>query len=70
MLRQIQYFRHVVEQKSYSEAAEICHISQSAVSQQIKQLENELGVQLIIRHGRSFELTEAGKYFYQKSLIN
>ncbi|MBR3394067.1 MAG: LysR family transcriptional regulator [Firmicutes bacterium] len=69
MLRQIQYFRHVVEQKSYSEAAEICHISQSAVSQQIKQLENELGVQLIIRHGRSFELTEAGKYFYQKSLI-
>lgn len=41
MLRQIRYFQSVVRNNSFSEAAEECPISQSAVSQQIKALEQE-----------------------------
>ena len=54
---------------SFTEAAEECHISQSAVSQQIKALEQELGFQLIERMNRKFALTPAGEFFYKKSLI-
>lgn len=69
MLRQIKYFQAVVRNNSFSEAAEECHISQSAISQQIKALENELGFQLLERNNRKFILTPAGEYFYKKSLI-
>ena len=69
MLRQIKYFQSVVKRNSFSEAAEECHISQSAISQQIKALENELGFQLLERKNRKFSLTPAGEYFYKKSLI-
>ncbi len=69
MLRQIKYFQSVVRNHSFSEAAEECHISQSAISQQIKSLERELGVQLLERKNRKFVLTPAGEYFYKKSLI-
>ena len=60
MLRQIQYFQAVVRCHSFSEAAEECHISQSAISQQVKALENELGFALLERKNRSFTLTPAG----------
>ena len=69
MLRQIQHFQTVVQENSFTEAAELCHISQSGISQSIKSLENELGVKLIIRKNRGFELTEAGRHFYKKSLV-
>lgn len=69
MLRQIQYFQAVVRNKSFSEAAEECRISQSAISQQIKALENELGFSLLERRNRKFTLTPAGEYFYKKSLV-
>lgn len=69
MLRQIKYFQAVIRNNSFSEAAEECHISQSAISQQIKALENELGFQLLERHNRKFVLTPAGEHFYKKSLI-
>lgn len=69
MLRQIQYFRSVVENNSFSLAAEECNISQSAISQQIKALENELGFKLLERNNRKFTLTPAGEYFYKKTLI-
>ena len=68
-LRQIQYFQAVVEHNNFTEAAESCHISQSAISQQVKALEDELGVLLLERKGRGFLLTPAGSHFYQKSLI-
>ncbi len=68
LLRQMQYFQAVVRCRSFTEAAEECHISQSAISQQIKALEDELGFALLIRKNRSFELTPAGKFFYEKSL--
>lgn len=69
MLRQIQYFQAVVKNNSFSRAAEECHISQSAISQQVQALERELGFILLDRKNRTFTLTPAGAYFYQKSLI-
>ena len=69
LLKQIEYFTAVVESGSFSEAAERCFISQSAVSQQIRALEKELGVQLLLREHRSFTLTPAGEYFYRKSTV-
>jgi DNA-binding transcriptional LysR family regulator len=69
MLRQIQHFQTIVRENSFTEAAELCHISQSGISQSIKALEDDIDVKLITRKNRSFELTEAGKHFYKKSLI-
>lgn len=69
MLRQIKYFQAVVRNNSFSQAAEECHISQSAISQQIKALEAELGFPLLERKNRRFVLTPAGEHFYKKSLI-
>lgn len=69
MIRQIRYFQSVVRNNSFSEAAEECHISQSAISQQIQALERELGFYLLERKNRRFILTPAGEYFYKKSLV-
>ncbi|MCH5352170.1 MAG: LysR family transcriptional regulator, partial [Acutalibacter sp.] len=68
MLNQVRYFQAVVRLGSFTEAAEECNISQSAISQQIKALEQELGVQLLERSKRKFTLTPAGEHFYKKSL--
>lgn len=68
-LRQIEYLQAVIESGNFYEAAEKCHVSQSAVSQQIKKLEEELGVKLLERHNRTFSLTPAGEHFYRKSLV-
>lgn len=69
MLEQIRYFQSVVQLGSFTAAAEKHFISQSAISQQIRALEHELGVVLLNRKKRSFTLTEAGEYFYKKSLV-
>lgn len=69
LLRQIEYFQSVVRNNSFTLAAEEHHISQSAISQQIKGLEDELGVELLRRKNRRFELTEAGRHFYKRSLV-
>jgi len=69
MLRQIRYFQAVIRNNSFSEAAAECHISQSAISQQIQNLEHELGFLLLERKNRKFTLTPAGEHFYKKSLI-
>ena len=67
LFRQMKYFAAVVECNSFTEAAEQCYISQSAISQQIRALEKELGVELIHRENRKFTLTPAGEYFYSQS---
>lgn len=69
LLRQIDYLQAVVECGNFYLAAEKCHVSQSAISQQIKKLEDELGVKLLDRHNRTFSLTAAGEHFYRKSLV-
>lgn len=65
LLKQMQYFITVVDCQSFTVAAEQSYISQSAISQQIKTLENELGIHLLIREGKQFSLTPAGEYFYR-----
>lgn len=67
LFRQMKYFAAVVECGSFTEAAEQCYISQSAISQQIRALERELGVELIHRENRRFSLTPAGEYFYSRA---
>lgn len=69
LLRQIEYLQAVIENGNFYLAAEQCNVSQSAISQQIKKLEDELGVKLLERHNRTFTLTPAGEHFYRKSLI-
>ncbi len=69
LFKQMKYFKSVVDKMNFYEAAEDCGVSQSAISQQIKALEEELGVLLLKRHNRTFSLTEAGKLFYRKSII-
>ncbi len=69
LLKQIRYFQTVVEKNSFTEAAEACFVSQSAISQQIRSLESELGVKLFERKNRSFSLTPAGEYFYHKTTV-
>lgn len=69
ILRQMQYFAAVVQCNSFTEAAEECYVSQSAISQQIMNLEGQLGVKLLVRDKRKFALTEAGKYFYKQALV-
>jgi DNA-binding transcriptional LysR family regulator len=63
--RQLQAFCTVVEQKSFSRAAERLGVTQPAVSLQIRALEKRLGTQLVDRSGRRVEPTEAGKRLYQ-----
>jgi Transcriptional regulator len=67
MFQQMQYFIAIVKNHSFTQAAVECNISQSAISQQMKELESYLGVKLLERKGRSFEVTEAGQYFYTHS---
>lgn len=68
MLDRIRYFQAIVKYHSFTIAAEECHISQSAISQQIQSLETELGVKLLNREKRKFSLTPAGQYFYNRTL--
>ena len=64
MFRQIEYLHAIVETGSFAEAAVKCHVTQSAISQQIKALEARLGVTLLIRHNRTFSLTDAGNLHF------
>lgn len=69
LFRQMEYLQAVVACGNFYLAAEQCHVSQSAISQQIKKLEDELGIKLLERHNRTFSLTPAGEHFYRKSLV-
>lgn len=62
-LRQLKYFKKACELENFSEAARLLHISQSTLSQQIKQLEEELDVLLFDRIGKRIIPTEAGRAF-------
>lgn len=59
-LRQLEYFVAVAEEANFTRAAERVHISQSGVSAQVRQLERELGADLIDRSTRTATLTAAG----------
>lgn len=58
-------FYVVAKNKHMTRASEELHISQPAISQSIKKLENELGGTLFLRSNKGMELTEEGKMFYE-----
>lgn len=60
-LRQLRYFVGVAEALNFSEAAKTLCVTQSTLSQQIKQLEGELGTRLLVRTSHNVALTEPGK---------
>ncbi|PYQ50700.1 MAG: hypothetical protein DMF78_14980 [Acidobacteria bacterium] len=60
-LRQLEMFRAVAEQGTFTRAADRLHVSQSAVSRQVQLLEDELGGVLLRRSARGVTLTEAGE---------
>jgi DNA-binding transcriptional LysR family regulator len=64
-LRQLQYFIAVAEEGTVSGAAQSLSISQSAVTDAIKELESDLGVTLFERHRRGLSITHKGHQFYR-----
>jgi len=64
-LRQLNYFTRIVDAQNMTRAAEMLHIAQPALSQQIMLLEEELGVKLLNRTARGMLATEEGELLYQ-----
>lgn len=67
-LRQLRYFVAIVDHGSLSRAARVLHIVQPALTQQIQQLEEELGTSLLHRSAQGMQATDAGKIFYEHAL--
>lgn len=67
-MRQLRYFIAVAQNLSFTEAAKQLFVAQSAVSQQIADFENKLGVQLFIRNKRSVKLTNAGTVLLEEAI--
>lgn len=63
---QLMYFKAIAEEGGISKAAERMHVPQPYLSSQLKHIEHELGVTLAIRNTRNFQLTDAGKRFYDR----
>ncbi len=63
-LRHLRYFVAVAAHGSFNRAAKILHLTQPALSRQVKDLEDELGVPLLVRGQNAVKLTEAGDLFY------
>lgn len=66
-LRHLRYFVAVASYGSFSRAAKVLHISQPPLSRQVKDLEEELGVPLLVRGSNLVKLTEAGELFYEEA---
>lgn len=64
-MRLIRYYVTVCDTMNFTRAAERLHVSQPSVTVAVQQLEEELGVELFDRRGRTFKLTHAGEYFYE-----
>jgi len=67
-LRHLRYFVAVVEEQSFTKAAEKLFIAQPPLSRQIQNLESELGIQLFERGSRPLQTTPAGQFFYQHAV--
>jgi LysR family transcriptional regulator, cyn operon transcriptional activator len=65
LARQVRYFLAVAEHQSFTRAAEALHVSQPALSQQVRLMEESLGVQLFDRSGRTTRLTDSGEVYLQ-----
>ncbi len=67
-LRHLRYFTAVADLLHFGRAAERLHITQPALSRQIRDLEEELGTRLLLRHGTRTALTPAGSRFLSSAL--
>src|SRR5262245_21436621 len=65
--RQLDYFVAVAQEGQITRAAHKLHLAQPALSQAIAQLERDVGVELLERHGRGVTLTPAGEAFLEKA---
>ena len=58
-------FVKVAQAGGYSKASQILEVSQPTLSRRVKELEDRLGVNLVTRTSKNFELTDSGKEFYE-----
>lgn len=65
--QQLLYFQSVADSLSFSKAAKECFVSQTAISRQIRQLEQEMDLRLFDRDTTHVTLTSAGRYFFQQA---
>lgn len=66
-IRHLHHFVTVAREMHFSRAAEALHLAQPTLSQSIRQLEKEIGVELFYRTSRNVKLTAAGKVFYEEA---
>ena len=66
-LKQLEYFVAIAEERQITAAARRLNISQPPLSYELRQLESELGVTLVVRGPRQARLTEAGQLLYQRA---
>ena len=69
-LRHLKHFIVLAETLHFGRASDLCHISVSAFSRGIRQLEDTLGTELFLRDNRSVALTHEGSLFLDLSLIH
>jgi LysR family transcriptional regulator, nitrogen assimilation regulatory protein len=67
-LRQLKYFAKVIEVGNMTRAASELHIAQPALGMQVRQLEEDLGVALLVRHSRGVDATPAGALLHQRAV--
>lgn len=66
-IRALRYFSETVRLNSFSRAADALHVTQSTVSKMVRQLEDEMAAPLLIRSGRSLQLTDTGRIVYEQA---
>lgn len=69
-LKQLQYLIKIVEENGFIAASEKLYIAQSALSRQMKLLEQDVGFDIFDRRGKNMQLTPAGQQFYQNIKIH
>ncbi|WP_312029591.1 LysR family transcriptional regulator [Paenibacillus sedimenti] len=67
-IRQLRYFIAIAEEKQITAAAKKLHMAQPPLSQQLKLLEQDLGVKLFEKRGRFLQLTDAGNTLYRYAM--
>ncbi|PHV03812.1 LysR family transcriptional regulator [Janthinobacterium sp. BJB412] len=65
-LRSLRYFVETVRLNSFTQAAESLHVTQSTISKMVRQLEQEVGAQLLLREGRKLTLTDTGRVVFAR----
>lgn len=65
-IRSLRYFVETVRLSSFTQASEALHVTQSTISKMVRQLEDEMGVPLLIREGRKLMLTDTGRIVFER----